>query len=312
MVKTNSALLVLFLVGSISLNVRAQGCSDAGVCSIGSSHPIAGDSTSIDGRATSSVSLTTSLGMGEEGVSIFQIIPEINIGISKKISLQTRIPFMSISGNLGDVTGIGDVVTGLSFVANKKPTTKTVIYGGVKIPLSDANEKKKNLSLPMPYQVGIGTLDFVGGISHSFYNWQTTFGYQHVLDNGNKNEFTRKLWANNKDAQTYFESNGFIRGNDASFKLEYNFKRNKANIAPGVLAIYRLNKDQILDTNNVHYDIEGSDGITLNITGDATYEIGKKTTLRFQFGFPVIVRDVRADGLTRSLVLNLGYYINLN
>lgn len=312
MKKRKTIIILILLIVSTHDNIRAQGCSDAGVCSIGSSHSITDDSTSIDSSATSSVSLTASLGMGEQGVSIFQIIPELNIGITKKISLQARIPFMAISGNLDDVTGIGDVVMGLSFIANKKPSTNTVIYGGIKIPLSDANEKEKNRSLPMPYQVGIGTLDFIGGISHSFYNWQTTVGYQHVLDNGNKNEFTRSLWAENKDAQKYFESNGFIRGNDASLNVEYNFKIKKVSIAPGVLAIYRINKDQILDTNNVHYAIKGSDGITLNITGDATYEIGKKSTLRFQFGFPVIVRDVRADGLTRSFVLNLGCYINLN
>ena len=312
MKKKKTIIILILLIVSTHDNIRAQGCSDAGVCSIGSSHSITDDSTSIDSTATSSVSLTASLGMGEQGVSIFQIIPELNIGITKKISLQARIPFMAISGNLDDVTGIGDVVMGLSFIANKKPSTNTVIYGGIKIPLSDANEKEKNRSLPMPYQVGIGTLDFIGGISHSFYNWQTTVGYQHVLDNGNKNEFTRSLWAENKDAQKYFESNGFIRGNDASLNVEYNFKIKKVSIAPGVLAIYRINKDQILDTNNVHYAIKGSDGITLNITGDATYEIGKKSTLRFQFGFPVIVRDIRADGLTRSFVLNLGCYINLN
>lgn len=312
MKKRKTIIILILLIVSTHDNIRAQGCSDAGVCSIGSSHSITDDSTSIDSSATSSVSLTASLGMGEQGVSIFQIIPELNIGITKKISLQARIPFMAISGNLDDVTGIGDVVMGLSFIANKKSSTNTVIYGGIKIPLSDANKKEKNQSLPMPYQVGIGTLDFIGGISHSFYNWQTTVGYQHVLNNGNKNEFTRSLWAENKDAQKYFESNGFIRGNDASLNVEYNFKIKKVSIAPGVLAIYRINKDQILNTNNVHYAIKGSDGITLNITGDATYEIGKKSTLRFQLGFPVIVRDVRADGLTRSFVLNLGYYINLN
>ena len=312
MKKRKTIIILILLIVSTHDNIRAQGCSDAGVCSIGSSHSITDDSTSIDSSATSSVSLTASLGMGEQGVSIFQIIPELNIGITKKISLQARIPFMATSGNLDDVTGIGDVVMGLSFIANKKQSTNTVIYGGIKIPLSDANEKEKNRSLPMPYQVGIGTLDFIGGLSHSFYNWQTTVGYQHVLDNGNKNEFTRSLWAENKDAQKYFESNGFIRGNDASLNVEYNFKIKKVSIAPGVLAIYRINKDQILNTNNVHYAIKGSDGITLNITGDATYEIGKKSTLRFQLGFPVIVRDVRADGLTRSFVLNLGYYINLN
>lgn len=250
--------------------------------------------------------------MGEQGVTILQVIPELNIGIAKKLSLQGRIPFVSISGNLSDESGIGDVVTGLSFVLSKKSNAQTMIYGGVKIPLSDANQKEKNRSLPMPYQVGIGTLDFIGSISQSFRNWQTTIGYQHVLDNGNKNKFTRESWSDNADAQKYFESNGLKRGNDASFKLEYNFKRSKLNISPGVLAIYRLNKDQILDSLGVHRDIKGSDGVTLNIIGNATYELGKKSMLRAQLGFPIVVREVRADGLTRSLVFNLGYYINLN
>jgi hypothetical protein len=250
--------------------------------------------------------------MGEQGTTVLQVIPELNIGIIKKLSWQARIPFMSISGNLGDVTGIGDIVTGLNFELNKNATSNTSLYAGVKIPMSESNEQDKNRTLPMPYQVGLGTFDFLGGISHRMNNFQATIGYQHVLDNGNKNRFTRAMWSDNADAQKYFESDGFIRGNDASFKLEYHFDMNKVKIAPGVLAIYRFNKDQALDENFVHQDIKGSDGITLNITGDATYEIGKKSTLRFQLGFPVIVREVRADGLTRSLVLNLGYYFNLN
>ncbi len=312
MVKIKLVFFIVFLIGSTFTNVRAQGCSDAGVCSIGSSHSLADDSTSIDEPAITSVSLTTSFGMGEEGVTIFQVIPELNIGITKKLALQARIPFLAINGNLADVTGVGDVMMGLSFIANKKTTTNTVIYGGLKIPLSDANGKEKNLSLPMPYQVGIGTLDFVGGISHTFYDLQTTIGYQHVLDNGNKNEFTRNLWKEDKDAQRYFESNGLMRGNDASLKFEYNLRINNVTLAPGILAIYRINKDQILDSNRVHRAINGSDGITLNITTEVLYAVGKKSKMRFQLGFPIIVREVRADGLTRSLVLNLGYYFNLN
>ena len=312
MIKTRTGLISLFFMLAFHGKMIAQGCSDAGVCSVGSSHSISSDTSATSVEATSSVSITASIGMGEQGVTIFQILPEINIGITQKLSWQARIQFMSINGNLGEVSGIGDVVTGLSYELMKNTTSKTTLYGGVKIPLSDGNEKEKNKSLPMPYQVGLGTFDFIGGVSQRINNFQATIGYQHVLDNGNKNQFTREIWSVNADAQKYFESNGFIRGNDASFKLEYNFKMNKMNISPGVLAIYRLNKDQILDTNNVHQDIKGSDGITLNIVGNAMYEIGKKSTLRAQFGFPIVVRDVRADGLTRSLVFNLGYYINLN
>jgi Putative MetA-pathway of phenol degradation len=309
--KIKTILTAVILLALTTSNLKAQGCSDAGVCSVGSSHVAGYDSSDVE-RASSSVSLTTSLGMGEQGTTVLQVIPELNIGILKNLSWQARIPFMSISGNLGDVSGIGDIVTGLNFELNNNATSNTSLYAGVKIPLSESNEQDKNRSLPMPYQVGLGTFDFLGGISHRMNNFQATIGYQHVLDNGNKNRFTRAMWSDNADAQKYFESDGFIRGNDASFKLEYHFDMNKVKIAPGVLAIYRLNKDQALDANFVHQDIKGSDGVTLNIVGNANYEIGKKSSLRAQMGFPIVVRDVRADGLTRSLVFNLGYYINLN
>ncbi|MBK7966241.1 MAG: transporter [Bacteroidetes bacterium] len=308
----NTTILTLVILSALSNSkLNAQGCSDAGVCSVGSSHVAGYDSSDVE-RAASSVSLTTSFGMGEQGTTVLQVIPELNIGILKNLSWQARIPFMSISGNLGDVSGIGDIVTGLNFELNKNATSNTSLYAGVKIPLSESNKQDKNRSLPMPYQVGLGTFDFLGGISHRMNNFQATIGYQHVLDNGNKNRFTRAMWSDNADAQKYFESDGFIRGNDASFKLEYHFDMNKVKIAPGVLAIYRLNKDQALDENFVHQDIKGSDGVTLNIVGNANYEIGKKSSLRAQLGFPVVVREVRADGLTRSLVFNLGYYINFN
>lgn len=311
MIKNISILTLVVLCTLFTSKLKAQGCSDAGVCSVGSSH-VADSDTGQTERAPSSVSLTTSLGMGEQGSTILQVIPELNIGIIKNLSWQARIPFMSISGNLGKVSGVGDVVTGFTYELNSNTKSNTTLYGGVKIPLSDGNEQEDGRSLPMPYQVGLGTFDFLGGISHRISNFQATIGYQHVLDNGNKNRFTRAMWSDNADAQKYFESDGFIRGNDASFKLEYNFKLNKVNISPGVLAIYRLNKDQMLDSNLVHQDIKGSDGVTLNLVGNATYEIGKKSSLRAQFGFPVVVRDVRADGLTRSLVFNLGFYIDLN
>lgn len=305
-------ILTLVILSALTISkLKAQGCSDAGVCSVGLSHVAGGDTSEVD-RVPSSVSLTTSLGMGEQGTTILQVIPEINIGIIKNLSWQARIPFMSISGNLGDVSGVGDIVAGLSFEINKSTISNTTLYAGVKIPLSESNEQDKNRSLPMPYQVGLGTFDFLGGISYRRNNFQATIGYQHVIDNGNKNRFTRAMWSDNADAQKYFESDGFIRGNDASFKLEYYIDMNKMKISPGVLAIYRLNKDQALDRSFVHQVIEGSEGATLNIVGNATYEIGKKSSLRAQLGFPVVVREVRADGLTRSLVFNLGYYINLN
>lgn len=289
----------------------SQGCSDAGVCSVGSGHVTEADSSRSGKSTAPSISLTASIGLGEEGTTIYQMVPELNIGINKRISIQARIPIMSIGGNLASVSGVGDVTAGFTFVVNKQQFSNTVLYLGAKIPLADANTKEENKSLPMPYQTSLGTLDFLGGVSYSLHRWNATIGYQQVLDNGNKNQFTRSLWSTNMDAQTYFESNGFIRGDDASFKIEYNVDVKKVSISPGVLAIYRLSKDQRLDTNNVHRDIKNSDGLTLNLTTNAQFTFGKKSTIVLQAGFPVIIREVRADGLTRSAVVNITYKYNL-
>ena len=52
--------------------------------------------------------------------------------------------------------------------------------------------------------------------------------------------------------------------------------------------------------------IIGSEGLTLNLTADARYAFNDQWALEVAMGTPLIVRDVRPDGLTRSLVLNVG------
>jgi len=304
--KTKTILISIVLLFS-NVNSFSQGCSDAGVCTAGPSHFLQSDSLKAANKESSSIGLNFSFAMGEQGVSVLQIIPEINIGIVKNLSLQAKVPFMMISGNLANVSGVGDVLSGLSYRLHQNEVSGFSVYGGVKIPLSESNTKENKKSLPMPYQVGLGTFDVLGAITYNYKNWQVNVGYQQVLDNGNKNRFTHELWAENTDAQKYFESKAFERGNDASFKLERYFKIRKGTFAPGILAIYRLNEDRALDSNNVRQELKGSDGLTLNIIGNANIEIGKKSSLKFQLGFPVIIRDVRADGLTRSLVLNVGF-----
>jgi hypothetical protein len=39
---------------------------------------------------------------------------------------------------------------------------------------------------------------------------------------------------------------------------------------------------------------------------DAAYRLTDKWTLELAYGSPLITREVRPDGLTRSLVLNMG------
>ncbi|MCB0782962.1 MAG: hypothetical protein KDC02_01800, partial [Flavobacteriales bacterium] len=76
-------------------------------------------------------------------------------------------------------------------------------------------------------------------------------------------------------------------------------------IQPGLLAIYHLDQDTRLDSAGSRMSVEGSDGLTLNLTIDARYRLNDAWTLELAYGSPMVVRDERPDGLTRSMVLNL-------
>ena len=52
--------------------------------------------------------------------------------------------------------------------------------------------------------------------------------------------------------------------------------------------------------------IDGSEGLTLNLTLDAGYRLNDRWTAELAYGSPLIVREERPDGLTRSMVLNAG------
>jgi hypothetical protein len=73
----------------------------------------------------------------------------------------------------------------------------------------------------------------------------------------------------------------------------------------GLLAIYHLGEDQYTNPfeGNKVLPINGSSGLTLNLTGAAYWQAGKRTRVGITAGLPLVVRDVRPDGLTRSWVL---------
>jgi hypothetical protein len=53
-------------------------------------------------------------------------------------------------------------------------------------------------------------------------------------------------------------------------------------------------------------EVDGSEGLTLNATVDARYRINERWAIELAYGSPLIVREERPDGLTRSMVLNVG------
>jgi hypothetical protein len=70
----------------------------------------------------------------------------------------------------------------------------------------------------------------------------------------------------------------------------------------------RLNYDQtMLHVADAERErIDGSEGLTLNLTIDARYRLNDRWALELSAGVPMVTRAVRPDGLTRSMVLNTG------
>jgi hypothetical protein len=146
----------------------------------------------------------------------------------------------------------------------------------------------------MPYQTGLGTTDLVVGVSSTYDAWSVALGYQRVLVNNNRNAYV-------DDGTGYFTSKDYERGDDAILRVGRSIAIDNINIAPSLLAIYRVQQDRVMGER-----VEGSDGLTLNLALAASTSIADRMNLRLDAAAPVLVRKVRADGLTRALVVSLG------
>jgi hypothetical protein len=145
----------------------------------------------------------------------------------------------------------------------------------------------------MPYQTGLGTTDLVVGVSSTFDRWSVALGYQRVLANNNLNTYVDQ-------GLDYFTSKDYQRGDDAILRIGRAIPIADIDLVPSVLAIYRVQQDRVMGER-----VEGSDGLTLNLALAASASIADRMNLRFDVAAPVIVRKVRADGLTRALVVSL-------
>ena len=109
-------------------------------------------------------------------------------------------------------------------------------------------------------------------------------------------------------ASGYFESYQLERANDAVVRAQYAIPIGKLTLQPGLLAIVHLAEDTrgIGSDPSQRITIDKSAGLTLNLTVDARYPLSDRWAIEAAYGSPLVVREVRPDGLTRSMVLNVG------
>lgn len=285
--------VVFVLIVFVSNNIFSQGCSDAGFCT--SENMKYG--TSVD-SLKHTIKFGINQGSADFDVSVFGMYLEYKYQINDKINLGTRINYTSQSKDAVSSSAISDgyIIADYLFT----PTLSASV--GLKIPFTDGNVKENGVALPMDLQPSLGTYDLVLGVSKKYNNLFFALGYQQPL-NKNKNTFFKPLSSNE-----FFTTNQFKRAPDLLLRVGYSYEiNNKWKLSPSLLPIYHLTNDTFEDVTNQEIEIKGSEGLTLNGSLLVQYLINNKNALEFNLGSPLIVRDARPDGLTRSFVLNLEY-----
>ncbi len=212
-----SVISIFFILNTTQSN--AQGCSDAGICTMGAPHLYTGDSVKISQEKTSALNykITQSVGLGEQNTLHLLTVAELNWKASTAIYLQLKVPYLVNIGNIATTHGIGDLSFSSTIIKNINSYSSINTFVGFKIPVNTANIKNNSKPLPMSYQTSLGTFDGVLGFVYQYKQWNFTTAYQKVLISANENSFltSSSEWVNNADAANYFGSYKFMRGEDA-------------------------------------------------------------------------------------------------
>ena len=297
-------LLLIGLLLLISGHVNAQGCADAGFCTAGPLQSGRSEADSV--KYAYNIGMSFSLGLAERGTVV--AIPQLETGYSIGGGLlEVKLPLVIAYGDKGSHTGIGDIVCTYSGTIAQLPRNSKLIAAlGARIGLGTANATdSKGMGLPMPYQSNLGTTDLIAGIALSGKYLKTSLGFQQPLVQYNRNDFVPNvIYTANGGVDDYFASRQLQRKGDLLLRAEASYSWRRFAVSGGPLVIYHLGKDRIGLQDGRQIVLQGSDGITLNLAGSLNYKAGAWKP-EFSFGSPVIVREYRADGLTRAFVATL-------
>lgn len=289
----------------------AQGCSDAGFCTMGAMKPDQHFNNKIKLRLRS-IELSHYLGVTKLDNTILVSSIDLNVGFNNKSSLQIKLPYQYAEGRLGKNYGLGDVSLSFSYNLITREKFQVNATLGTKIPTGVPNQNSlSGRPLPMYYQTTLGTYDFVAGISIISRNWLIAMGYQRALNNIN-NGFLWSDWQGTSNqiwSDHYPQSNQLLRGDDLMLRVEYNLRFSRFNFNTGLLGIYRPTKDRIkVDEREIQ--VEGSDGLALTYLTGIGFKFNVRSAIKIGTGFRLRRRPHNPDGLSREFVNTVTYQFN--
>ncbi|MEN9336729.1 MAG: hypothetical protein RLZZ500_1716 [Bacteroidota bacterium] len=277
----------------------AQGCSDAGVCTANALN------SKEANLYTNTLSYSAILGKGESDVFYVSHFLAYTKQWNPQFSFSAKVTLSTAKGSFGTRTQFGDafLVGNYLFKTKKKSQWGTIL--GLKFPFTASNLKINGYSLPLDYQSSLGTIDvFIGGNWRN-KNWNVESILQVPFVNLNKNSY----FAEYSGTTDFPSTNLFKRQPDALLKVGYRYAiiPQKFSLTPSLLAVYHLGEDSFTNIFNQQVALEGSSGLTVNGVINAVYSFQKNQQIECTLATPFAVREVRPDGLTRSLVFALQY-----
>ncbi len=295
------------------IEVSAQGCSDAGFCTMGAMKPDQPFNKKLQVRLRS-MELSFYRGTTTATPIVYVANADISFSLNSRNSFQLKLPYQTVqSGNFDETGGLGDIslcLTRSLFTSERFDINLSI---GAKIPSNDANLKAEGRfegkPLPMYYQTSLGTYDAISGISVLTKNWLFATGIQIPL-NQNNNQFLWEEWADYPD-QAYLEKYGqareLKRGIDVMLRAERNFRFSQFNFSAGLLPIYRITNDEITGPAGTRVKPQGARGLALSGIVTAGYNLNVRNSIRLLVGHKIVQRERNPDGLTRELVTTFSY-----
>ncbi len=297
------SLLIVILIVNINQDAKAQGCSDAGFCTINSFKPASPDS--LNKQQSNQIKIGFSTGKADHSISIFNSYLEYNRQFTEKIAVDAKLAFMSQSGNGISASGISDFYLTANYAINKS-TTFTI---GTKIPFSNGNKTNAGIALPMDYQPSLGTVDLIAGFGYEIKKIKLVVALQQPVTQ-NSNQFLADGFPAGSFYKQFQSTNQYKRSGDILFRASYPLQlTNKITLTPSLLPIYHLANDAFTDINGTKQIISGSQGFTINSNLYLDFSINQSNAISLNVGAPFVTRKSRPDGLTRSFVATLEYRI---
>jgi hypothetical protein len=294
-------ILIIIIALFSNYTSYSQGCSDAGICSIGNSFQ---DSKT---EFKNGIEIGNIFGTGEADITYFSSYLTYTRTINDQLSFSSKVTYSIANGSFGQRGAFGDGYLIGNYNWKTKTTRKWSSLIAFKIPFTSSNLKINEFSLPLDYQSSLGTFDLIVGLNLNYKKWDFNTAIQVPIFNNNKNSYFKEF----SDTDDFSSTNLFERKPDALFRTTYTIQLNnkKFSFKPNLLFIYHLGEDRFENAFGKTETIQNSDGLTINGNLITSYAINSKKSIELSIASPFLVREARPDGLTRGFTAGLIYKV---